>query len=563
MAVPSQYPDIPIPPTDIWSFLFQRPDRPFLNSQVILADVYSGRSFTFHDLQRRSLHVGHILRRRFGWHKGDVLSLVCGNSIDTPAIIWGVLAIGGIASPLNPNLPADQLAFYLQDSGAKAVVTQKAQYPAVLQACQKVGLATDRIIVIDDPTQASLFQCAASALPDAAAVAAHRPPVEDPQKEVAVLVYSSGTTGLPKGVMLSHTNIVINLLQLAAVDDGYLTHRDSALAFLPFFHIYGVTCLINSGLYLGLTTYVMPRFELETACRAIQDHRITYVYTVPPVILQFVQNPLVEQFDLSSLRLFNSAAAPLSVELIQALWEKRRIIVRQQYGMSECSPCLHSQVFHLSPLPIYFTLPYDSDHQTWQEGRDHPGSVGRLVANMQAKYVPIPGEEVRSDGKKEGELWVKGPNVFLGYLNNPQATHDSFSEDGYYKTGDVGYEDHRGSFVVTDRIKELIKYNGFQVAPAELENILLGHPAVADVAVVGIPSGQAGSELPRAYVQVAGPGLDTPTTAAGLVAFVKRRAGASYKELRGGVLFVDAIPRNPAGKILRRELKKKYAVSKM
>lgn len=176
---------------------------------------------------------------------------------------------------------------------------------------------------------------------------------------------------------------------------------------------------------------------------------------------------------------------------------------------------------------------------------------------MVAKYVPIAGEKAER-GRVEGELWVKGPNVFLGYLNNPSATNESFSEDGYYKTGDVGYEDAYGNFVITDRIKELIKYNGFQVPPAELESLLLGHPAVADVAVVGIPSGRAGSEFPRAYVKVKEPSQSNQQTADEIIEYVRDKVVA-YKQLRGGVHFVDAVPRNPSGKILRRELKKLYA----
>lgn len=177
---------------------------------------------------------------------------------------------------------------------------------------------------------------------------------------------------------------------------------------------------------------------------------------------------------------------------------------------------------------------------------------------MTAKYAPIAGETPKSANPKEGELWVKGPNVFLGYYNNPTANAESFSEDGFYKTGDVGCEDAYGNFTITDRIKELIKYNGFQVAPAELEDILLGHPAVGDCAVVGIPSGQAGSELPRAYVKPAREDLTGDNVAVDIVAFVKAKVVA-YKQLRGGVVFVEAIPRNPSGKILRRELKKLFA----
>ncbi|KAI7969693.1 hypothetical protein EIK77_005813 [Talaromyces pinophilus] len=425
------------------------------------------------------------------------------NAIDIPPIVWGTVAIGGVVSPLNPNFSSTELVHYLETSQAKAIVTQKSQYAKVAQAAEGAGLPKDRIIVIDDDDNASgdnIWQPDPHLTPDYKFDSLHKSPITRPKEELAFLVFSSGTTGLPKGVMLSHVNIVANLLQMEVVDAGFLDSKDRALAFLPFFHIYGkcITCLINYGLFLGMSTYVMPRFDLEACCKVVQNQKITYVYIVPPAVLQMVQNPIVEKYDLSSIRLFNSAAAPLPMELIKALRTKFGFSIRQQYG-----------------------------------------------------------EEVKH-GRMEGELWVKGPNVFLGYLNNPTATNESFSEDGYYKTGDVGYEDAYGNFVITDRIKELIKYNGFQVPPAELEALILGHPTVADVAVVGIPSGKAGSELPRAYIKVKEDNRANHKTADDIVEFVRSKV-APYKQLRGGVHFIDAIPRNPSGKILRRELKKLYA----
>jgi acyl-CoA synthetase (AMP-forming)/AMP-acid ligase II len=202
--------------------------------------------------------------------------------------------------------------------------------------------------------------------------------------------------------------------------------------------------------------------------------------------------------------------------------------------MSECSPCTHLQ--------------------TWEEGTEFPGAVGRLLPNMRAKYVSVDGETV-SPGK-QGELWVKGPNVFLGYLGNKKASEEAFSADGFYKTGDVGYEDCRGQLFITDRVKELIKYNTFQIAPAELEGLLLGHSAVADVAVVGVPSGQVGSEHARAYVVAKDKERATEQTARDIEEFVREKV-VHYKRLRGGVRFVDEIPRNPSGKILKRELKER------
>ncbi|KAF3398665.1 putative 4-coumarate--CoA ligase 1 [Talaromyces pinophilus] len=540
MTSKSPYPDIIVPDIDLWSFLFQRQNRPFPDSHVILTDAQTGRRYTFDDLRKLSLNFGSRLQERLDWRKGDVLTIFTMNAIDIPPIVWGTVAIGGVVSPLNPNFSSTELVHYLKTSQAKAIVTQKSQYAKVAQAAEGAGLPKDRIIVIDDDDNASgdkIWQPDPYLIPDYKFDSLHKSPITRPKEELAFLVFSSGTTGLPKGVMLSHVNIVANLLQMEVVDAGFLDSKDRALAFLPFFHIYGITCLINYGLFLGMSTYVMPRFDLEACCKVVQNQKITYVYIVPPAVLQMVQNPIVEKYDLSSIRLFNSAAAPLPMELIKALRTKLGLSIRQQYGMSECSPCTHSQ--------------------TKREGDEYPGAVGRLVSNMVAKYVPIAGEEVKP-GRMEGELWVKGPNVFLGYLNNPTATNESFSEDGYYKTGDVGYEDAYGNFVITDRIKELIKYNGFQVPPAELEALILGHPAVADVAVVGIPSGKAGSELPRAYIKVKEDSRANHKTADDIVEFVRSKV-APYKQLRGGVHFIDAIPRNPSGKILRRELKKLYA----
>lgn len=300
-------------------------------------------------------------------------------------------------------------------------------------------------------------------------------------------------------------------------------------------------------MFLGISTFVMPRFNLDKFCSAVQQHKITYAYVVPPLILELVRNPRVQQYNLGSLRMMLSAAAPLAVELIHELQEKLNLSVRQAYGMSECAPCTHMQV----SLSSYRNCCGTNRIQCWDEARTHAGSTGRLLPNMTAKYVGVEGEV----DSKSKELWVKGPNVFLGYLNNEKANNESFSEDGYYKTGDVGYEDEKGHFFITDRVKELIKYNGFQVAPAELEGIALSHPAVSDAAVVGISSGQGGSELPRAYVVPRASHAPDESTAQSIVKFVKDRV-IGYKQLRGGVRFVDAIPRNPSGKILRRELKR-------
>ncbi|THC89756.1 hypothetical protein EYZ11_010789, partial [Aspergillus tanneri] len=525
----SPFPTIDIPSIDLWSFLFERPDRPYAEQEVLFADAETGRSLSYTEIRQTALTFGHALRRKWNWQTGDVLTTFASNSIDLPPLIWGTLAIGGVVCPLNPNYPVEELLHPLKDAGTKALLTQREQYPVAIEAAKRVGIPPDRVLILKELPR--------DMADDGMVYGTHKPPVKRPDTDLAFLVYSSGTTGIPKGVMLSHRNLVANILQVMSVDRGILSwsqglngEGDRTVAPLPFFHIPGLNCILSHTIYAGLHTFVMSRYDLHAFCRTVQNERITYAYVVPPIILDLVSQPQVAQYDLRSLRMMLSAAAPLATGLIHTLHKKLGLSVRQAYGLSECAPCTHKQ--------------------TWEEARTHPGSVGRLLPNMTAKYVPVEGEADRSK-----ELWVKGPNVFLGYLNNSQANAESFSEDGYYKTGDVGFEDDDGRFFISDRVKELIKYNGFQVAPAELESIALGHPAVADVAVTGIMNGQSGTELPRAYV-VAAQGMQADRALAQEIAgFVADRV-INYKRLRGGVHFVDSIPRNPSGKILRRELKK-------
>ncbi|KAE8150675.1 hypothetical protein BDV25DRAFT_129361 [Aspergillus avenaceus] len=524
----SPFPSVDIPDVDLWRFLFES-DRPYPDDQVLLTDPDTSRCHTYTQVRQRALAFGHWLRQKWDWRKGDVLAVFAPNSIDYPVVTWGTLAMGGVVCPLNPNYGVQELLHPLRDTKAKAVVTQRSQSSVAFEASERAGIPRDRVIVLED--------LPGDAFDDGKVYGPHSPSIDRPAEELAFLVYSSGTTGLPKAVMLSHRNMIANVLQCAAIDQGVLAwdrglrgEGDRVLALLPFFHIYGLTFLLHYAVHFGLSTYVMPRFQFDAFCNTIQKHQITFAYVVPPIILELVSNSRTSEYDLSSLRMMMSAAAPLAADLIHRLRDKLHLLVRQGYGMSECAPCTHLQ--------------------TWEETQTHPGMVGRLVPNMTAKYVPVEGEAGRSK-----ELWVKGPNVFLGYLNNPQANRESFSEDGYYKTGDVGYEDEHGRLFITDRVKELIKYNGFQVAPAELEAIALGHPAVGDVAVAGIQDGRMGTELPRAYVVVAPGHSGSPATADSIYQYVSDQV-INYKRLRGGVRFVPWIPRNPSGKILRRELKK-------
>ena len=286
---------------------------------------------------------------------------------------------------------------------------------------------------------------------------------------------------------------------------------------------------------------VMSQFDFEKFCAHVQNYRITYSYIVPPVVLLLAKHPVVDKYNLSSLRMMNSAAAPLPRELTEAASSRINIGITQGYGLSETSPTSHMQA--------------------WEDWNKTIGSVGKLSPNMEAKYMTTPEDDSKPQEVatgKVGELYLRGPNVFLGYHHNPKATAECLSPEGWFRTGDVGYQDKNGNFYITDRVKELIKYKGFQVAPAELEGILLGHTAVDDVAVIGVYSEEHGSEVPRAYVVRTSKSKSSVVSdineAADLISWMNTKV-AQHKRLRGGIRFVGAIPRSVSGKILRRVLK--------
>jgi 4-coumarate--CoA ligase len=347
--------------------------------------------------------------------------------------------------------------------------------------------------------------------------------------DVVALPYSSGTTGLSKGVMLTHKNLVANVAQtLGAIPSA---PDERLMAVLPFFHIYGMQCMMNCGLRAGATVITLPRFDLEQFLRAHQDYRITRSFVAPPIVLALARHTLVDSFDLSHLRLVNSGAAPLKAELAAECSKRLGCDVIQGYGMTELSP-----VSHLTP-PGWF----------------RPGSVGITAPNTQTRIVdPVTGVD-RGTGE-EGEVWVRGPQVMKGYLNTPQATAATLDADGWLHTGDLGCMDPDGHLYVVDRLKELIKYKGFQVPPAELEAVLLRHPDVADAAVIGLPDDEAG-EIPAGYVVL------RPAAAASPEEIMRFVAGevAHYKQIRR-LEVIDAIPKSAAGKILRRVLRERATV---
>ncbi|RII05543.1 AMP-dependent synthetase/ligase [Alternaria sp. MG1] len=451
------------------------------------------------------------------------------NQIDIVPAIFGTQLVGGVVCPLNFMYTVDELVSQLTSSKAKGLLTNTTCLDVACKAASKVGLPLDRILLVGNykPTTTAVRHF--STLKSSSSV---KPVTIDPKEDLAYLVYSSGTTGVPKGVMLTHENIITNTVQKLAADGrGQDWRTDKSIGFLPMYHIYGIAALILAPVFYGSTAYVMQGFDLQKFCETVQKEKITIAWIVPPVALALAKAPIVDQYDLKSLRDLHSSAAPAPLEIITAVNKRIEAPVRQAYGLSEAAPAVCSQRIEDWDKPM--------------------GTSGRLLPNMSAKLVKD-GKEVDA-GTGDGELCLKGPNIFKGYYNNPEATAGAFDADGWYHTGDVGKFDRHGNLFITDRLKELIKYNGFQVAPAELEALLLGHPAVADVAVIGVYDASRITELPRAYI-VAAPGYNGDKKLESEMHEWFNKRVAPHKKLRGGIRFVEAVPKSNAGKILRRVL---------
>lgn len=516
MIIKSPFPDVTIPEMSLVDYVFadieQWPDKP------AMIDGPTGRTYTYRQLLGAIRGCAAGLHAR-GIRKGDVIGIVSPNIPEFAIAFLGASVIGAIATTVNPLSTAEEIATQFTDSKARIIVTVPVFVDKCLEAAKACG--AEEVYVFGEAPGATPF--ASLVHPDLAVPAV----AIDPAEDLACLPYSSGTSGVPKGVMLTHRNLVANLAQSFA--SAIKIHEsDRMLGVLPFFHIYGMVVIMNAVLVKGATIVTMPRFELEPYLELIQKYKITCINVVPPIVLALAKHPVVDKYDLSSLRFIGSGAAPLGKPLASACEARLKVHVRQGYGLTETSPVTH---FHP-----------DDDGPVRHE------SIGPLVANTEARIVnPDTGKDVGVD--QRGELWLRGPQVMKGYFNKPEATALCMTADGWFKTGDVAVVDDKGWFEIVDRVKELIKYKGMQVAPAELEALLLSHPAVGDAAVIPIADEEAG-EIPKAFVV-----LKSPVDAETLMEYVGSHV-APYKKVRV-VEFVDSIPKSPSGKILRRFLVEK------
>ncbi len=509
MVLHSPVSDVQIPDLPLHEFVLEhaesRADKP------ALVDGSTGRTITYGQLAQQVRAFAAGLAGR-GLQPGDVVAIFSPNLPEYAVAFHGIARAGGTVTTVNPLSTAEELSRQLTDAGARLLLTAPPFADIATTAAQDAGV--EQVYVFGETDGVASV---AELMGDPSAA----PDVEiDPSEHLVALPFSSGTTGLPKGVMLTHRNLVANVVQAETLLET--SEQDVAIGVLPFFHIYGMTVIMNLALCNGATVVTMPRFDLEQFLRLHEEHGVTQCYAVPPIVLALAKHPAVDQFDLTSLRFVMSGAAPLSGELSQAASQRLGCAVMQGYGMTETSP-----VTHVSPIE-----------------RNKPGTIGVLLPNTEAKIVDIASGREAGPGER-GELCVRGPQVMKGYLNNQAATDAMIDGDGWLHTGDVAIVDDEGYFTVVDRVKELIKYKGYQVAPAELEALLLQHERITDAAVIGRPDEEAG-EIPVAFVVAQGLEPDA------VLSFVAERV-APYKRLRA-VEFVDEIPKSASGKILRRQL---------
>ena len=484
------------------------------------------RRFTFRQLEEYSGRLGGALAS-FGVRRDEHVALLAPNCAEFVIAFYGILKAGAIVTTINSGYREREIAHQLNDSGAEVVIVH-ADLEPVLESAREEAPGLRRVVPIEPTALPGSFWDAIDRAP-----AAPPAPVVRPDEDVAALPYSSGTTGLSKGVMLTHANLVSNVEQMVGREGEESVPRedDVILVHLPLFHIYGMNVLMNPAVAVGATQVMMGRFDMDRFLSLISRHRVTQLFTVPPVGLSVTQYAGVSDHDLTSLRVGFFGAAPMSAELQLRVEEALGCTVIQGYGMTETSPLANSDF--LEPERI------------------RRGSVGPAAPDTEERVVDVEtGTRVLPVGEV-GELMIRGPQVMRGYYDNAGATAETLTEDGWLHTGDIARMDADGYVWILDRKKELIKYKGFQVPPAELEGLMLEHPAVTDVAVIGRPDVEAG-EIPKAFVV---PRIGVEVDEDALVRFVAGRV-ATFKQVRE-VEFIGAIPKSPSGKILRRLLKER------
>ncbi|KAG6581611.1 4-coumarate--CoA ligase 1, partial [Cucurbita argyrosperma subsp. sororia] len=501
-----------------------------IGHRTCLINSVTGESFTYHDVDLAARKVASGLNK-LGIAQGDVIMLLLQNSPEFVFAFLGASYRGAIMTAANPFFTAAEIAKQAKGSNAKLIVTQSSYYEKVKEITEE--LPDVKIMTVDSPPDgclsfADLIQADEREMPT----------VEINPDDVVALPYSSGTTGLPKGVMLTHRGLVTSVAQQVDGENPNLYYRneDVILCVLPLFHIYSLNSVLLCGLRAGTTILIMPKFEIGSLLQLVQKFKVSIAPIVPPIVLAIAKSPDLDKYDLSSIRVIKCGGAPLGKELEDTVRAKfPKAVLGQGYGMTEAGPVLTMGLaFAKEPFPM------------------KPGACGTVVRNAEMKIV-----DTENGGSlprnTPGEICIRGDQIMKGYLNNPEATAATIDKDGWLHTGDIGFIDDDDELFIVDRLKELIKYKGFQVAPAEVEALLLTHPAISDAAVVPMKDEEAG-EVPVAFVVRL---KNSEVTEDEIKQFISKQV-VFYKRIKRAFM-IDAIPKSPSGKILRKELRAKLA----
>ncbi|XP_057431022.1 4-coumarate--CoA ligase-like 1 [Lotus japonicus] len=525
----SQYSPVPIPDNvTLPEFVLQNAE--LYADKVAFVDAVTGKGITYNEVVRDTKRFSKALRS-LGIRKGNVVIVVLPNIPEYAIVALGIMASGGVFSGANPASHTSEIKKQAESADAKLIVTNSSSYDKVK------GLEVPVVVLGDEVVEGAMNWNKLLEAADRAGDDMIREAVN--QNDLCAMPFSSGTTGMSKGVMLTHRNLVANLCSTLFGVAPEMVGKVTILGLIPFFHIYGITGICCATLRNKGKVVVMGRFELKAFLNALITHEITFAPIVPPIILSLVKNPIVDEFDLSKLKLqaVMTAAAPLAPELLTNFEHKfPGVLVQEAYGLTEhsCITLTHAQKGLGSP---------------------HKNSVGFILPNLEVKFVdPETGKSLPRN--TPGELCVRSQCVMQGYYKQVDETAQTIDKNGWLHTGDIGFIDDEENVFIVDRIKELIKYKGFQVAPAELEAILLSHPSIEDAAVVSLPDEEAG-EIPAASVVLS---LGAKESEEDIMNYVASNA-ASYKKVRV-VHFVESIPKSPSGKIMRRLVKEKM-VEKM
>ncbi|KAF2747080.1 4-coumarate-CoA ligase 2 [Sporormia fimetaria CBS 119925] len=529
--------DLPTELTD-WDWLFDSSYSPLSryppNELAGFQNAITKERVNWAQVKEYSTYISTALVKKYGLKEGQTISLFSANTIWYPVAMFSGLRVGAKISGASPAYNVEEMTFALKTADAKFLMTTPGSMDVAVASAKAAGLPLDRVFLLEGnlpgyTTVQDLIRMG-KAFGEAGQAPAFKLPPGKKNKDVCgFLSFSSGTTGLPKAVMISHQNVIAQCLQIQQITP---TTQKKILAALPLFHITGLVHQMHLPILLNAEVVMLPAFTMEKMLDAIVEYQLGELLMVPPILIRLVRDPIVDKYDLSHVTRFSSGAAPLSEEIIHLLQKKfPGTGFKQGYGMTESCSCITAHP------PEKFDFKYA-----------HSG--GAIVASTEVKIIKEDGTE--ADVNESGEVLARGPQVVMGYLNNPEATANTFDADGWLHTGDQGAIDEEGMIHITDRIKELIKVKGIGVAPAELEDLLLGHDKVEDVAVMGVKDDYSG-ELPKAFV-VLQPGIEK-STAVGreLIAFVKEKK-VRYKWVKE-IEFVDEIPKSPSGKILRRVLR--------